>query len=64
MTSGDSLKENNGLHVCQKSSKISKNAFSHVRNVQHEAELDTHDANKANVEEITSGETNGCEMVR
>ncbi|PWA52390.1 FCP1-like domain, HAD-like domain protein [Artemisia annua] len=63
MTSGDSLKENNGLHVCQKSSKISKNAFSHVRNVQHEAELDTHDANKASVDEIRSVETNGCEIV-
>ncbi|XP_076951413.1 uncharacterized protein LOC143624746 [Bidens hawaiensis] len=38
---GDVLKESNGLHICQKSSKISKNSFSHTRNLKHEAELDT-----------------------
>ncbi|XP_076929729.1 uncharacterized protein LOC143594264 isoform X2 [Bidens hawaiensis] len=40
-STGDFLKESNGLHVCQKSSKISKNSFSHTRNSKHEAELDT-----------------------
>ncbi|KAI3719714.1 hypothetical protein L6452_20616 [Arctium lappa] len=69
-SSADSLTENNGLHVCQKSSKISKNSFSHVRNFQHEAELDTCIPNKqddsfcgeATVQEIRSDETNCCDL--
>ena len=60
-SSGDSLKENRGLHVCQKSSKISKNSFSHARNFQNEeAELDTFTSNN---QEIRSDETNCCEIV-
>ncbi|KAI3498067.1 hypothetical protein L1887_33793 [Cichorium endivia] len=59
-SSADSIRENNGLHVCQKSSKISKNSLSHARNFQHEAELDTCTSNN---QEIRSDETNCCEMV-
>ncbi|KAK1412142.1 hypothetical protein QVD17_33145 [Tagetes erecta] len=46
--SGDVLQESNGLHVCKKSSKISKNSFSHMRNLQNESELDTCAPNKPN----------------
>lgn len=59
-SSGDSVRENSGLHVCQKSSKISKNSFSHARNFQHEAELDTC---TINIQEIRSDETSCCEIV-
>lgn len=59
-SSGDSLNENRGLHVCQKSSKISKNSFSHARNFQHEAELNTC---KSNNQETRSDETTSCEVV-
>ncbi|KAL4586344.1 hypothetical protein LXL04_010980 [Taraxacum kok-saghyz] len=59
-SSGDSLKQNRGLHVCQKSSKISKTSFSHSRNYQHEAELNTCTSNN---QEIRSDETNCCEIV-
>lgn len=68
---GDYVRENNGLHVCQKSSNISKNSSCHTRNVQHEAELDTCPPNKqddsisdeATDREIRSGKTNRCEVV-
>lgn len=40
------LREKNGLHVCQKSSKISKNCASQVKSFQQEAQLDTCVSNK------------------
>lgn len=64
------LREKNGLHVCQKSSKISKNSSSHIRSFQQEAQLETcisnkHDADsfcsEATMQEIRSDETNCCE---
>ncbi|KAI3731767.1 hypothetical protein L1987_62956 [Smallanthus sonchifolius] len=57
-SSGDFLRENKGLHVCQKSSKISKNSFSHMRNFQHEPEHDTCIPNERDDER-----TNCCGMV-
>ncbi|CAI9292993.1 unnamed protein product [Lactuca saligna] len=63
------LREKNGLHVCQKSSKISKNSSSHIRSFHQEAQLETcisnkHDdsfCNEATMQDIRSDETNCCE---
>nr|XP_043624254.1 uncharacterized protein LOC122595856 isoform X2 [Erigeron canadensis] len=59
-----------GLHVCQKSSKISKNSFFCSRNVQHEAELDTFTPNNQDdssrdisINQDINREINCCEMV-
>lgn len=65
------LREKNGLHVCQKSTKISKNSSSHIRSFQQE-QLETCISNKHNaesfcseatVQELRSNETNCCELL-
>ncbi|KAJ0489971.1 hypothetical protein HanHA300_Chr12g0450041 [Helianthus annuus] len=58
-SSGDFTRESNGLHVCKKSSKISKNSLTHTRNLQHKAELDTRTPNAQDADE----RTNCCQMV-
>ncbi|KAK9074390.1 hypothetical protein SSX86_006988 [Deinandra increscens subsp. villosa] len=67
-SSGDFLKGSNGLHVCQKSSKISKNSFSDTRNFQHEPDLDACTPNKqddsfCNKADEKSQKMSCCEMV-
>ncbi|KAL8249594.1 hypothetical protein R6Q59_006462 [Mikania micrantha] len=64
-SSGDFLRESNGLHVCQKSSKISKNCFSHTRNLQCLPELDTRVPSKQDDSfcKEDSPKTSCCEMV-
>nr|XP_043620958.1 uncharacterized protein LOC122592728 isoform X1 [Erigeron canadensis] len=66
------LREKNGLHVCQKSSKISKNSFSQVRTLQQEAQLEEacyinkhHDSfcSEAIVQELRCNETDCCELL-
>ncbi|KAI3709906.1 hypothetical protein L2E82_39674 [Cichorium intybus] len=65
------LREKNGLHVCQKSRKISKNSSSHIRSFQQEAQLETCVSSKqddsfcseATVQELRSDETNCCELL-
>ncbi|KAK1420320.1 hypothetical protein QVD17_21826 [Tagetes erecta] len=64
------LREKNGLHVCQKSSKIFKNSFSQVKSFQQEAQLETLVSNKkddsvfteAMVQELRCDESNCCEL--
>lgn len=64
------LREKNGLHVCQKSSKISKNSSSQVRSFEQEAQLETCISNKQDdsfcceptAQEIRCDETNCCEL--
>ncbi|KAJ0435547.1 putative protein-serine/threonine phosphatase [Helianthus annuus] len=64
-SSGDFTRESNGLHVCQKSSKISKNSFTHTRNLQHESELDTRTPNVQDDSFCNKADerTNCCQMV-
>ncbi|KAI3818427.1 hypothetical protein L1987_12234 [Smallanthus sonchifolius] len=64
-SSGDFLRENIGLHVCQKSNKISKNSFSHTRNFQHEPEHDTRVPYKRDDSFCSKADEkiNCCEMV-
>lgn len=59
------LREKNGLHVCQKSNKISKNSSSHTRNFQQETQLNTSDSfsSESNVQELRTNETNCCELL-
>ncbi|KAJ0637731.1 putative protein-serine/threonine phosphatase [Helianthus annuus] len=65
-SSGDFTRESNGLHVCQKSSKISKNSFTHTRNLQHESELDTRTTPNVQDDSFCNKadeRTNCCQMV-
>ncbi|KAM0050488.1 putative protein-serine/threonine phosphatase [Helianthus debilis subsp. tardiflorus] len=65
-SSGDFTRETNGLHVCQKSSKISKNSFTHTRNLQHESELDTRTTPNVQDDSFCNKadeRTNCCQMV-
>lgn len=65
------LREKNGLHVCQKSSKISKNSTPQIRSFQQDAQLETCISNKhddsfcceATVEELRNDGTNCCELL-
>lgn len=65
------LREKNGLHVCQKSSKISKSCASQVKSFQQEAQLETcvsskhHDSfcSEATVQELRCDETDCCELL-
>ncbi|XP_071735828.1 uncharacterized protein [Rutidosis leptorrhynchoides] len=60
-STGDILRENNSLHVCQNSSKISKtSSFSRVRNVQHEAGPDMCPPNK---QDDSISKKDCCEVV-
>ncbi|XP_071715811.1 uncharacterized protein [Rutidosis leptorrhynchoides] len=65
------LRENNGLHVCQKSRKTFKNSSSQVRSLQQEAQLETCTSNKSDdpfcgeaiMQELRCDETNCCELL-
>ncbi|KAF8410996.1 hypothetical protein HHK36_003535 [Tetracentron sinense] len=48
------LREGNGLHICRKSSKISKNSCSQVRVCQQIAELDTAKSAIQNCQDVSS----------
>ncbi|KAM0054787.1 putative protein-serine/threonine phosphatase [Helianthus debilis subsp. tardiflorus] len=64
-------REKNGLHVCQKSNKISKNSSPQVKSLQQEIQLETcvsskkdvFFCNEAIVQEVRTDETNCCEML-
>ncbi|KAK9064350.1 hypothetical protein SSX86_015732 [Deinandra increscens subsp. villosa] len=65
------LREKNGLHVCQKSSKISKNSLSQFKCFQQETQLEAYVSSKkdvffcseATVEELRTDETSCCELL-
>ncbi|KAL8228791.1 hypothetical protein R6Q57_013691 [Mikania cordata] len=65
------LREKNGLHVCQKSSKICKNSLSQVNTFQQETQLDTYfssrkdvfSCSEATVQEFRTNENNCCELL-
>ncbi|KAI7742967.1 hypothetical protein M8C21_030249, partial [Ambrosia artemisiifolia] len=63
------LREKNGLHVCQKSSKISKNSSPQVKSFQKEIETyvpskkDVFSCSEASVQELRTAETNCCELL-
>ncbi|XP_076960363.1 uncharacterized protein LOC143636734 [Bidens hawaiensis] len=65
------LREKNGLHVCQKSSKIFKNSLSQSKSFQQEAQLETlisdkkddSVCNEVTVQDLRTEETNRCEFL-
>ncbi|XP_076897236.1 uncharacterized protein LOC143550481 [Bidens hawaiensis] len=65
------LREKNGLHVCQKSSKIFKNSLSQSKSFQQEAQLemlisdkkDDSVCSEVNLQDLRTDETNCCEFL-